>query len=107
MAIYFLALVIAAYLQELQGMQINYCSISLYHKTNALRLSSLDGIRLRFTFVSVGSIVYQLTILTVNSDDAEVIGKTQATYIFGILIIFTLDNIVSTLEFRDRKQRAG
>ena len=46
MAIYFLALVIAAYLQELQGMQIDYCSISLYHKTNALRLSSLDGFRL-------------------------------------------------------------
>ena len=57
--------------------------------------------------MSVGSIVYQLTILTVNSDDAEVIGKTQATYIFGILIIFTFDNIVSILEFRDRKQRAG
>ena len=57
--------------------------------------------------MSVGSIVYQLTILAVNSDDAEVIGKTQATYIFGILFIFTLDNIVSILEFRDRKQRAG
>ena len=46
MAIYFLAVMIASYMQELQCMQVQHRSRGFYHESDALRLSSLDGFRL-------------------------------------------------------------
>ena len=106
MAIYFLAVMIASYLHELQRMQIQRRSRGFYHESDALGLRSLHGIFQFLVRISSSCIIYQTILFrSFDTDDAQVVEQVETADVFCIRSIILIKNILRILEVGNGNQR--
>ena len=107
MTIYLLAVVIAAYLQELQSMQIEHRCTRFHYKSYALGLHSHQRIQFCLVVLSFGvSIIHQFAILAMYADYTQIVSKLESADIFGILVVIAFKDIFGIPQFGYGKQRS-
>ena len=90
MAINLLAIVVAAYLQELQDRHVEYLGIGCNYETDALCLGSCCSFLSRFSILSIGGVVDE-SIGSMYTDDAKVACDIRTACIFSVGVILGKD----------------